>query len=734
LGTKSFEPRIARAAPAFRIVGVVLLVSGLVHLYLDRVVFTPRPFAARAALCLGDPRVATFAANRIADEAIAQRRDLVGYRPLLVATARAVVSSEPFRAGFQRAAESAHALAFSQGVERMALSVPDIGVLVRSALAHDPHLVGRIPERLRASVTVGPSGRAANALLKLLQLGHRFRRNAVLAIGSGTLLLLLGVTLPRRRQQALLSGGAVLATGALVLFFLPALGRAALTVFVASPELRPVAAGVWDGFAGGLRTWALVVAGIGIVLASAASASAKRFEVEQVARAAWRRLQEPARSTGGEILRALALTAAGLAAVLAPAATLRTLAVLAGALVAFEGLRELFMIVPPRVHEAAGKAEAVLADAEEAHGPVVRTVLHHALVGALAVALIGGAILFLRSPKALPPTPAPTDACNGDPSLCGRRLDEVVFAGAHNSMSAAELPGWMFPNQELASVSLLNHGIRALLFDVHNGVPIGGTVRTEIADEAASRAKFEKAIGKEAVDAAMRIRARLQGAPTGPRAAYLCHGFCELGSTPLVEMLEGVRRFLVANPGEVLVFVIEDYVTPADVQAAFRESGLERYVYRGPLGPPWPTLRELVDRDERVLVLAENDASGVPWYHSVWEVFQETPYKFLTPDAFSCAANRGGTAGSLFQVNHWIETLPAPKPSNASIVNARDFLLRRARACQKERGKLPNIIAVDFARTGDLVSVVAELNGIAAAAAAPDVAASEPAPTPTPGS
>ena len=49
MGTKSFEPRIARAAPAFRIVGVVLLVSGLVHLYLDRVVFTPRPFAARAA-------------------------------------------------------------------------------------------------------------------------------------------------------------------------------------------------------------------------------------------------------------------------------------------------------------------------------------------------------------------------------------------------------------------------------------------------------------------------------------------------------------------------------------------------------------------------------------------------------------------------------------------------------------------------------------------------------------
>jgi hypothetical protein len=418
--------------------------------------------------------------------------------------------------------------------------------------------------------------------------------------------------------------------------------------------------------------------------------------------------------------------------VLAPAATLRALAVLAGALVAFEGLRELFMVVPPRVHEATERAEAVLAEATESHGLVLRTVLHHALVGVLAVALIGGAIFFLRSPAALPPAPALTDACNGDRALCARRLDEVVFAGAHNSMSAAELPGWMFPNQELASVSLLNHGIRALLFDVHYGVPIGGTVRTEISDEAASRAKFEKAVGKEAVDAAMRIRARLQGAPTGPRAPYLCHGFCELGSTPLVEMLDGVRQFLVAHPGEVLVFVIEDYVTPADIQAAFQESGLERYVYRGPLGPPWPTLRELVDRDERVLVLAENDAAGVPWYHSVWETFQETPYKFLTPDEFSCTANRGGTAGSLFQLNHWIETLPAPRPSNALIVNSREFLLRRARLCQRERGKLPNIIAVDFARTGDVVGAVAELNGIASAAPADaDVSAATSAETPS---
>ena len=696
-----------------RVAGSVLLAAGLVHLYADRVIFQARPFAARAALSLGDPRVASFVAERIADEAIAQRRDLMAYRPLLVGTARAVVSSEAFRAGFQRTVEGAHQLLFSQGAERVALSVPDIGVLVRSALAHDPELVARIPPKLRASVTLGPSGRGARALLKLARLGHRFRRNAILAIGSGSLLLFLGIALPRGRQGALLKGGAALATAALVLFFLPPLGRTALTLSIHDPALRPVVAGLWDSFAGGLRTWALVLAGIGIVLASAASSLARHVEVEDVARRLWRRLQQPARSRTGEMLRAVALTGLGLVAALEPMATLRGIAVVTGALVAFEGLRELFMIVPPRIQEAARQAEAALADAQQGHGDWARTVLHHAFVGLLALGLIGAAIFFLRSPEALPAAPALTDACNGDVSLCARRLDEVVFPGAHSSMSAAELDGWMFPNQELASVSLLGHGIRALLFDVHYGIPIGERVRTDIDDEAASRAKFEKVIGKEAVDAAMRIRARMQGQPTGPRAAYLCHGFCELGAMPLVAMLEGVRQFLVSHPGELLVFVIEDYVTPADIAAAFRDSGLERFVYRGVPKPPWPTLRDLIDSDQRILVLGENDTKGVAWYHPAFDVAQETPYKFIAPPEFSCQPNRGGSSGPLFQVNHWIETLPAPKPSNAAIVNAHDFLLERARRCQQERARLPNILAVDFAMTGDVVGVAAEMNGLA---------------------
>ncbi len=134
------------------------------------------------------------------------------------------------------------------------------------------------------------------------------------------------------------------------------------------------------------------------------------------------------------------------------------------------------------------------------------------------------------------------------------------------------------------------------------------------------------------------------------------------------------------------------------------------YVYRGPARPPWPTLREMIETDQRVLVLAENEWAGVDWYHPSFEVLQETPYGFRDPSEFSNQPNRGGTAGSLLLMNHWIETTPMPKPSNAAIVNAHDALLARIRAFERTRGRVPNLVAVDFYGTGDLIQVVRELN------------------------
>jgi hypothetical protein len=50
--------------------------------------------------------------------------------------------------------------------------------------------------------------------------------------------------------------------------------------------------------------------------------------------------------------------------------------------------------------------------------------------------------------------------------------------------------------------------------------------------------------------------------------------------------------------------------------------------------------------------------------------------------------------------------------SNARQVNARPFLTNRLQTCRRIRGRLPNLVAVDFYRQGDPLATVDALNGV----------------------
>jgi hypothetical protein len=182
-----------------------------------------------------------------------------------------------------------------------------------------------------------------------------------------------------------------------------------------------------------------------------------------------------------------------------------------------------------------------------------------------------------------------------------------------------------------------------------------------------------------------------------------------------VQAFENIRDFLVGHPNQVVILSIEDDVTPSDTEVAFRQSGLLDLVYRGP-SDRWPTLRQLIEQDRRVIVFAENETGGIPWYRSQFELVEETPYRFTSAkqvdDPASCRPNRGGTGKSLFLLNNWVDTSPAPRPANASRVNAYQALLTRARRCQAERHHISNLLTVDFYRRGDLLRVAATLNGV----------------------
>ena len=302
-----------------------------------------------------------------------------------------------------------------------------------------------------------------------------------------------------------------------MLYAVPSLVGPLVSARIDEPSLRLAARGVWDAFTRRLEVWALVLGAMGLVLAAAASSFASHVEVEQAIRRAWAWLHRPSRSQRYEAVRAVALVGVGLLAILRPAATLRFLVVLTGAALAFEGIRSLFALIAPHIDEAVDRAQDAAAEARperRGRAPLVR----YGVTALLVVAAIASGIAWLNSPAAIPSAAGVfKDQCNGSAALCDRPLDQVVLAGAHNAMSAADYPGWMFPNQEAGMAEQMRHGIRALLFDVHNGIPVAGRVKTVLEDEPGSRAKFETALGPEGVAAAMRIRDRLVGPPEGPK-------------------------------------------------------------------------------------------------------------------------------------------------------------------------------------------------------------------------
>jgi len=338
------------------------------------------------------------------------------------------------------------------------------------------------------------------------------------------------------------------------------------------------------------------------------------------------------------------------------------------------------------------------------------------------VLVLGAAGVFVGAGGASTDAPAPS-ACNGHDALCDRPLTDVALPATHNSMSVP-LPGWFAALQDRPIPDQLQDGIRGLLIDTHYADRLeNGLLRTAVDAEELRRQAKQDGVSPDAVDAALRVRDRLGFSGEGERGMYLCHTACELGGTALESVLDDLHDFLVANPGEVVVVINQDYVTPEDFVGAVEDAGLDELAYRGPATGNWPTLREMIDSDQRVVFLAENHAGAAPWYRLAYEaITEETPYAFRRPAQLTdpsglkatCKPNRGPEGAPLFLLNHWITTDPLPQPSHAEKVNAYKQLLRRARECGRIRNHMPNLLAVNFYRRGDLFRVADTLNGVEA--------------------
>ncbi|MFW6722632.1 hypothetical protein ACHZ98_21180 [Streptomyces sp. MAR4 CNY-716] len=287
--------------------------------------------------------------------------------------------------------------------------------------------------------------------------------------------------------------------------------------------------------------------------------------------------------------------------------------------------------------------------------------------------------------------------CNGREELCELRYDEVAQLASHNAMATSQ-DRFIAPLQDPSITGQLNDGVRALLIDTHRW-----ETPPEVTDRLAE-SDFTPTMQRQ-------IRSVLNTVDPPRKGEWLCHAVCRGGALPLVPELQKIGDWLEQNPSDVVTLVVQDGISGADTRTAMRQAGLEDLAFTPEDDPdePWPTLGEMIDEDRRLVVFAEKADGPAPWYRNFYRYGMETPFAFRTPEDMTCTANRGGEDKQLFLMNHFI-TNSGGSRLDAGRINARDFVLDRARECERVRGRPVNLVAVDYATIGDARGAVKVLN------------------------
>ena len=272
-------------------------------------------------------------------------------------------------------------------------------------------------------------------------------------------------------------------------------------------------------------------------------------------------------------------------------------------------------------------------------------------------------MLFLIFACAREPVQDPVQRCNGFEQLCEKRINEALFAGTHNSMSAQE-EGWLGPNHIYPIPTQLNDGVRALNIDTYWWE-----------DE-----------------------------------PYMCHTFCEIGAQPLSYATDAIANFLEQNPSNVIIITFQSTLSAEETLQPFYDSGLKSELYQHETGSPWPTLQTLIENNTRLLLFSNQDGGRIEGYMSQWEHWLDNPYSAQEVDDFACLPERGDeSTATLYNINHFL-TNPIALPELAQEANEESVLTEHVQRCISQTGLTPSQLLVDFYSIGQTIQVVHEYN------------------------
>ncbi|MFT4084796.1 MAG: hypothetical protein QM638_19630 [Nocardioides sp.] len=689
-------------------VGAVALVLGLVAGVVNRQVVDTGNFVAHADAVRTEARVSDLIGDRLTDRVLEAKPDLVLVRPLLQSTLQGTVRSAAFAPAFRAMLAPLHQAVVHGTSGSVLLRLADIGAILTAALRTvAPEAAGSLPDDLDVRLATIGAGSVGGELV-----GHaRVVRALSWALPLLALVCFLAaVLLHRRRRRGLRDVGvALVGVGAGIGVLL--LGANYLTGRLDTGTVRgALTAAGWSELAPSFRSVAVLTVGVGALLVAGVELVGGRSPRGLLGWA-----YGPA-TTGIRLGRSAAALVAGVFLLLEPRPALTLIAMTAGMLLLVAGVIGGVRTLHVRLEEVSG-ARASATPRTAMPSPLRHTGFRTTAVAATALLLLAGIVAWNThgsTPGIVTPRSA---ACNGSAALCERPYNEVAFPATHNSMAAADQPGWFLAEQPNGIIDQLDAGIRVFLIDTWYGQTTqrpGVVVNTD-ESMAAALASANTAYGDKVVQSALRLRDSARLTPRGSPAAYLCHALCVLGSTKWEPLMVEVAAWLKAHPREVVTFFLQDEVSPATTAGVVRRAGLMPYVYTPATGPSqtWPTLGQMIDSGHRLVFLAEHTGGGSshPWLLQGFDWVQDTPFDARVLSDFSCRRNRGKADAKLFLVNHWLNQ-PLSRVSASASANRTSVLENRLAECEQQRGMMPNFVAVDNYDQGGLFQAVDRLNGL----------------------
>jgi hypothetical protein len=684
------------------VAGIMLPVAILANWAGDNL-YDSDSFSARAVEPLNSGAVRTELARRLTDQLVqAGNQQATSFRPAFELALQGVVDTDTFKSIFRNAVRETHKAILEGGSGRQGLDLGASFALITSSLQASGGGGGN------QQGAQGLDNSLSDVTRKIDDFGLWDAEGTIGQVSAASFLVGLAavvgsILLAEDRRRAVRRLGIAAVIGGLFIVALVYGATWFIGQQISDGDLADAIKGALTEVTSDLRLIGLWVAAYGLIVAAAATTSERRYTPAEVWRRARGWVERRRQTTSGTVLLGVLGIFISIVFIQEPLGNLELLIRAAALWVGYLAVTEILRLV-----------RAITAKQAERRAIWPR------------IAMIGGAIVvvfgivttgFLLTTRGAAKAAQGTDeqVCNSRKSLCDLRIDQVTFPGVHHAMASAEYPGWLFAQQIGTITQQLNSGVRALNIDTHYGVqstaripgqktPIVLTDRTA---ETVSHADDEDPV---AAKRAAQLAAGAPKAADAQRGIYMCHSNCETGAVKFSEGLEEIRKFVVSHPDDVLILTFHDFTSPADNAAAIEAAGLADHVATLQPGQPLPTLRELIDNGQNLLVFAERgDPGGPPWYHSMYDWFQETQFSFTNKNQFNCKPNRGRPDAPLFLINHWITVSP-PNPSEESVVNSHAVLEKRVEQCLRERGLAPNILQVQFAERGDLVVETQELN------------------------